>query len=98
MASKIGKALGYSMDSGESPREKSLGMNDGDIPSVDKAPAEMDSDSDMGEDSEPMEKDAGRTAELLAMKQFQSAASPEDAVSAMKNFLEACGMAGGASY
>lgn len=60
----------------------------------DAAPAEdaMAMDEGLGED--PMEKDpkASASAEVLAMKQFDRATTPEMKVQAMKDFLEACGL------
>jgi hypothetical protein len=106
MASKIGKALGYSMDLGETPREKKLGINDGNLPKVDAYPAEMDSDSDAGEDAngpdssmedgpESMKDEPKADAEVMAMRLFEKAKSPEAKVDALKAFLEACGAIGG---
>lgn len=101
MASKIGKALGFSMDSGESPREKKMGMNEGDLPSVDTHPGDMDSDSEMGDDSAP---DSGSMTdepkgpqgpEEIAMKMFSRAKSPSEQAAALKAFGEACGWGGG---
>jgi len=102
MASKIGKALGFSMDSGdETPREKKLGMSEGDIPFGDTSPDEMDSDSDKGEDASPdsgsmtLEKDKGPMGpEEIAMKMFSRAKSPSEQVAALKAFGEACGWGG----
>lgn len=102
MANKIGKALGFSMDSGESPREKKMGMSEGDIPSVDAYPAEGDSDSEMGEDSAPdsgsMKADEPKGPqgpEEIAMKMFSRAKSPSEQAAALKAFGEACGWGGG---
>lgn len=92
MASKIGKALGFTMDMGETPREKHLGMGEADIP--DTSP---DSSPDMsGPESESMEKPKGKTsAETLAMKLFDKASDPESKVEAFKSLLEACGVTSG---
>lgn len=99
MAGKIGKALGFSMDLGETPREKKLGMDSGDIPSIDAEPAVDDSDSDMGEDSESgIRHEATKgpaSAEEMAMSMFEKASTPAGKVAAMKGFLEACGLTGG---
>jgi hypothetical protein len=47
----------------------------------------------LDEGLEPMEKpQASASAEVLAMKQFERAATPEAKVQAMKDFLEACGL------
>lgn len=43
--------------------------------------------------AEPAEDDAGKAdAEVLAMKQFERAKTPEAKVEALKAFLEACGV------
>ena len=59
---------------------------------------------DMGADEEPMDDlemdedvveekpKASGSAEVLAMKQFDRASTPEAKVQAMKDFLEACGL------
>ena len=56
---------------------------------------------DMGEEPMPMsaegtpedvEPKGSASAEVLAMKQFDRATSPEDKAQAMKDFLEACGL------
>lgn len=56
-------------------------------------------DEPMPEDSEaeamvPMEEEskASPEAEVLAMKQFKRAKTPEDMASALRSFLEACGV------
>ncbi len=49
---------------------------------------------DVDEMDEKAEKSSGNSAELLAMKQFERASSPEAKVQAMKDFLEACGAIG----
>ena len=97
MASKIGKALGFSMDSGESPMEKKKGMSEGDIPSIDAVPEEMDSD-DAAPDSGSMtvkEPSAESSPEVMAMRLFDRATSPQAKVDALKAFGEACGWGGG---
>lgn len=64
--------------------------------------------SDMGGDEPPVEDDMGEaplsestekksdtgSAELMAMKMFEKATSPEAKVTALKAFLEACGAIG----
>ncbi len=76
MASAIGKALGYSMD----------------VPSADKA-GEMDEGDSSDEELTPASKAEPKaaSAEVLAMKQFERAKSPEAKVQALKDFLSACG-------
>ena len=97
MAGKIGKALGFSMDLGETPKEKSLGINEGDLPRVDTSADEGDSDDDMGEDSvsDPKVKPDAMGPEVLAMRMFDRAKTPEAKVEALKAFGEACGWSSG---
>lgn len=71
MASPIGKALGYSMDSEE------------------EAPLS----SEPGDEAPPSKKDTkAPSAEVLAMKQFERAKTPEAKVEALRSFLSACGV------
>ena len=54
-------------------------------------------DEDMGSEEEAPMSDAKPdtgSAELMAMKMFEKATSPEAKVSALKAFLEACGAIG----
>lgn len=103
MASKLGKALGFSMDLGETPKEKKLGMNSSDIDSTTggsgKTPAEDQiPQSENGEevmDDEGSEKSGDASAETLAMKMFEKASTTEAKVSAFRSLLEACGVTGG---
>ncbi len=55
-------------------------------------------ESDSGPKSEKTE--GSGSAEVLAMKQFMRATTPDAKASALKDFLEACGcsMSGGESY
>lgn len=56
---------------------------------------DMGSEAPMSEGGEMMEEEAPKasaSAEVLAMKQFERASTPEAKVQAMKDFLEACGL------
>ncbi len=77
MASKLGKALGYSMD---------LGADDEEAP--------VSEELDVEAEVKPKEKTGG-SAEVLAMKQFERATTPEAKVQALKDFGEACGWTSG---
>lgn len=89
--SAIGRALGFSMDAGEAPREKRMGMSEGDIGSIAGDTEDDTGPESKSPDSEGSEKPKA-TAETLAMKQFERASTTEAKVAAMKDFLEACGM------
>lgn len=98
MAGKIGKALGFSMDLGETPREKpSTDESDADVSDefdLSGPEDELDAPESMG-DGEPKTSDS--TAETLAMRMFSKATTDEGKVAALKAFGEACGW-GGESY
>ena len=60
---------------------------------MEEAPEMGAEDMDEGlELDEPMEKKTSASAEILAMKQFERATTPEAKVQAMKDFLESCGL------
>jgi hypothetical protein len=114
MASKIGKALGFTSDwkEGANPgqhdnRRAKQGFNESDISAIvegdgphpvggqpdddDEAPV-----SESGEDPMASDEPEGTgSAEVLAMKQFGRATTPEAKVAALKDFLEALGVFGG---
>ncbi len=73
--SKLGDALGYSMDAGDGA---SGAMDEGDA-------------SDMLEPPASAKEKPGGSAEVLAMKQFKRATTPEAMAAALKDFGEACG-------
>jgi len=103
MAGKIGKALGFSMDLGETPREKKHSKDEGDVDISDEFDLsgpedELDapeSDNMAGDEGEPKTSDS--TAETLAMRMFSKATTDAGKVAALKAFGEACGW-GGESY
>jgi hypothetical protein len=114
MASKIGKALGFTMDhGGETKRQKKFGYNESDISKIVEGkgpdpvdaggdlPSDLESDeeapvSESGEDPMASDEPEGTgSAEVLAMKQFGRATTPEAKVAALKDFLEALGVFGG---
>lgn len=66
---------------------KALGMD------MDMASADDMAPESTGEPkSEEKPKEGDSTAEVLAMKQFERAGTPEAKAQAMKDFLEACGL------
>lgn len=98
MAGKIGKALGFSMDLGETPREKKHSAHESDVDVGDEfdlsgSDDELDPESELTE--EPKTSDS--TAETLAMRMFSKATTDAGKVAALKAFGEACGW-GGESY
>ena len=106
MAGKIGKALGFSMDLGETPREKKHSKNESDADISDEfdlsgpedeldAPESMGDNVALGDEDEPKTSDS--TAETLAMRMFSKATTDAGKVAALKAFGEACGW-GGESY
>lgn len=96
MASKIGKALGFSMDLGK-PKGPSI---DEDMDETLTGEGIDDALPDEPEMSGPESsgEPKGGSAEVLAMKQFERATSPEAKVQALKDFGEACGWTSGPSY
>ena len=100
MAGKIGKALGFSMDLGETPREKpSTDESDADVSDeFDLSGPEDELDAPEGDDmAEGEPKTSDSTAETLAMRMFSKATTDAGKVAALKAFGEACGW-GGESY
>jgi hypothetical protein len=88
MAGKVGKALGFSMDLGETPREKELGVGTEDVEAVvDGAEDPLAEGLEMAEEEAPV----AASAEVMAMKMFERAKTPEAKVDALKAFGEACG-------
>lgn len=61
-----------------------FGEPDAESPAIAEDVDEMDEDAEV-----PSQK--GSSAEVLAMKMFMSAKSPEDKVEAFKHLLESCG-------
>lgn len=70
---------------------KAIGFGDGPPPVSDPMEAELELEDDL-ELPEPEDKSGVGSAEVLAMKQFERAASPEAKAQALKDFLEACGL------
>ncbi len=75
--SKLGKALGFSMD-----------MGSGEAGAMDEGDA---SDELESEPAASVKEKPGGSAEVLAMKQFKRATTPEAMAAALKDFGEACG-------
>jgi hypothetical protein len=65
----------------------------GDVLGFDAA-AEVAPEENLATESVAEEKPKGGSAEVMAMKMFSKASSPEAKVAAMKAFLEACGAIG----
>lgn len=83
--SKLGDALGFA-----SPK----GLKGAETPAMDEGDgSDTDSLTPASEKTEPK----GGTAEILAMRQFDRATTPEAKVQALKDFGEACGWGGGDS-
>ncbi len=63
------------------------------------APAEEEGDGmEMSEPPASVDEAAPAGAEVLAMKQFKRASTPEAMAQALKDFLEACGVTGSDAY
>ena len=104
--SKVGKALGFSMDKEDNAQMSTKGYNDSDIDKTaglslgDEGGGDESPASSMGDPSDGMKpKDDMMSAgpEVLAMKMFEKASTPEAKVEALKAFGEACGWTGGGS-